>query len=163
MANVTTSLTSYLFGLLTSETGLDTQLRAIAQEDGIGITDAIRSIVVQNSAPELVERGQQVQYPAVYLYCEKLDNSLKEKFATFSGKGRLVIEVRTSHDRIEGLERMLERYADAACRVLDGSRGSWQDGAFYTGGYEVVYAPLRHGGRNFLQTAKISFDVDVSR
>jgi hypothetical protein len=163
MANISSSLSGYLFGLLISDTGVDSQLHAIAEEEGVSFSGEIHSISVQNTAPDLVERSQQVQYPAVYLYCEKLTNSLKEKFATFSGKARLVIEVRCSQDRIEGVERKLERYADAVCRVLDGARGSWQDGAFYTGGYEVVYATLRHGGKNFLQTAKISFDVEVSR
>ena len=43
------------------------------------------------------------------------------------------------------------------------NNGTWQDGAFYSGGYEVVFASLRHGGKNFLQTAKISFDVEVSK
>jgi hypothetical protein len=163
MANISSSLTGYLFGLLTSDEGIDSQLQLIAQDDGVSFTGDVRSVSVQNTAPDLAERSLQVQYPALYLYCEKLTNSLKEKFRTFSGKARLVIEVRCSQDRLEGLERKLERYADAACRVLDGARGSWQDGAFYAGGYEVVYGTVRQGGKNFLQTAKISFDVEVSK
>jgi hypothetical protein len=65
--------------------------------------------------------------------------------------------------RIQGMASAVERYADAVCQVLDGARGNWQDGAYYTGGYEVVFASVKHGGRNFLQSAKISFDVEVSK
>jgi hypothetical protein len=75
----------------------------------------------------------------------------------------LVIEVRCSQDRIEGLQHRIERYTDAACRVLDSARGVWQDGAFYTGEYEVSFTTLKHGGKNFLQVAKISFEVQVSK
>jgi hypothetical protein len=46
--------------------------------------------------------------------------------------------------------------------VLDGNRGSWGEGAFFTGGYEVTFDPVQHGGKNFLQIAKVVFDVDLS-
>lgn len=162
MANISSSLTRYLFGLLTSDAGLDYQLMVGMEDDGLSFRDESHSIVIQNASTEIAERTQTVRYPAIYLYCEKLTNSLTEKFATFSGKCRLVIEVRCSQDRMDGIERTLERYVDAVCRVLSDSRGTWQDGGFYTGGYEVAYSSLKHGGKNFLQTAKISFDVEVS-
>jgi len=163
MANVSSTLTSYLFGLLTADTGLDYHLIAGLEDDGLSFRGESHSVVIQNTSPDLAERSQTVRYPAIYLYCEKITNSLKEKFATFSGRGRLVVEVRCSQDRIEGMERSVERYADAVCRVLDGARGTWQDGAYYTGGYEVAFTTLKHGGKNFLQIARISFDVEVSR
>ena len=163
MAHISSTLTSYVFGLLTSDVGLDYHLTAGMEDDGLNFNTESHSVAIQNASPDVSERGQTVRYPAIYLYCERLTNSLKEKFATFSGTGRLVIEVRCSQDRIEGMESIVERYADAVCRVLDDARGTWQDGAFYSGGYEVVFASLRHGGKNFLQTAKISFDVEVSK
>jgi hypothetical protein len=163
VAHISSTLTSYLFGLLTSDVGLDYHLMSGMEDDGLSFNTETHSVAIQNASPDMSERGQTVRYPVIYLYCEKLTNSLKEKFATFSGKGRLVIEVRCSQDRIEGMETIVERYADAVCRVLDNARGPWQNGAFYTGGYEVVFAALKHGGKNFLQTAKISFDVEVSK
>lgn len=87
---------------------------------------------------------------------------MTEKFRTFSGKVRTVAEVRVSQDRIEGLEIMLRLYVDAVTQVLDSNRGSWGQGAFYTGGYEVAFDPVKHGGKNFLQVAKITFEVDLS-
>jgi hypothetical protein len=34
---------------------------------------------------------------------------------------------------------------------------------FYSGGYEVVFGPVKRGGRNFLQAAKITFEIGVSK
>jgi hypothetical protein len=158
MGNISSSVTGYLLGLLTAAAGLDNYL------EGAGASETSRTLVtVQNAAPDLVERSTQVKYPAVYIYCERLNNTLKEKFARFSGDARLVIEIRCSQDRIEGIEQSLDQIVDAACKVLDGARGSWQDGAFYTGTYEVSYGTVRHGGKNFIQIAKIAFEVQVSQ
>ncbi len=163
MTNISSSLISYLFGLLTSDTGINSQLILIASDNGSSCALEIRSINSQNSSPDLVERSSATQYPALYLYCDKLVNSLKEKFRTFSGKARLVVEVRCSQDNLRGIERTLEVCTDAVCQVLDSARGTWQDGAFYAGGYEVTYGAIKQGGRNFLQIAKVSFEVDISR
>jgi hypothetical protein len=72
------------------------------------------------------------------------------------------MEVRSSQDRLEGLERQVQLYVDAVTKVLDGNRGDWGDGFFYGGGYEVVFGPVKRGGKSYLQTARISVDVDVS-
>jgi hypothetical protein len=52
---------------------------------------------------------------------------------------------------------------DVLTDVLDANRGDWGDGVFYTGGYEVVFGAVKSGGKNFLQQAKITFDMDVSK
>jgi hypothetical protein len=98
----------------------------------------------------------------VYVYCEKLDNTLREKFRTFSGTVGMAVEIRVSHDRLERLARDVQLYAAAAAEVLDSGRGDWGSGMFYAGGYEVAFGPVKRGGKNFLEAAKISFDVDVS-
>lgn len=33
---------------------------------------------------------------------------------------------------------------------------------FYAGGYKVEFGPVKRGGRNFIQAAKITFELDVS-
>ena len=68
-----------------------------------------------------------------------------------------------SQDRLEGLEQRSQTLADAITDVLDQSRGTWGQGMFYSGGYELSFTPVKHGGKNFIQTVKISFDVDVSQ
>jgi len=56
----------------------------------------------------------------------------------------------------------LRLYVDAVTQVLDANRGTWGQGAFYTGGYEVSFEPVQLGGQYFLQIARVSFEVDFS-
>lgn len=119
-------------------------------------------VIQQNTPIALAERSQAVKYPVVHVYSDRVQNLLIEKFRTFSGKIRTVAEVRVSQDRIEGLEDQVRLYVDAVTQVLDTNRGSWGQGMFFTGGYEVKFDPIQHGGRNFLQVAKVIFEVDLS-
>lgn len=96
------------------------------------------------------------------MYCEKLVNALTEKSRSFSGAARMVVEVRHSHDRLENLQNALELYADAIAETLSASRGAWSSGMYYAGGYEVSFSAVKHGGRNFIQTAKIALEIGVS-
>jgi hypothetical protein len=156
--------TQKVLGLLTAPaTGLPYTVSAIARQEQAP-TAAIEAgqIVTQNVAYELVERTAGVKYPAVYVYCEGLTNSLKEKFRTFSGQAHMAIEARISHEHLERLAGDLQVYASATTEVLDKSRGDWGSGMFYTGGYKVEFGPVKRGGRNFVQTVKVSFDVEVS-
>ena len=149
--------------LTATDTGLGPAVAGIAQVTGVELAPIPPAQVMnQNVSVELSERAQVVKYPAVYVYTDRVRNLLREKLRTFSGKVRTVAEVRVSQDRIEGVEEQLRLYAEAVTQVLDVNRGSWGEGAFFTGGYEVSIDPVRHGGRNFLQIAKVEFEVDLS-
>jgi Uma2 family endonuclease len=149
--------------ILAAPTGLSATLAAIAEAEQTSLAEIPPAhIVRQNVSAEIVERNTGTRYPLVQVYCEKLSNSLKEKFRRFSGKAHMAVEVRVSQDRLEGLERKVQLYADGLMQVLDGSRGDWGNGMYYAGGYEAAFGAVKHGGRNFLQAAKISFEVEVS-
>jgi len=124
---------------------------------------AAAQIRAQNVSPELSEKNDLIQYPTVLVYCEKVVNSLKEKFRSFSGTVEVAIEIRHSQDRLEGLQDALEGYADAAAGALDAARGDWGNGMFYGGGYEVAFAGVKKGGKNFIQVAKVTLEIGVSR
>ena len=121
------------------------------------------SMAAQNAAADLVERAGAVRYPMVTVYCDRVVNELKEKFRSFSGQAQIVIEVRHSQDRLEGLEDAIERQADALTSALSASRGDWGDGMYYAGGYEVSFGRVSRGGKNFTQVAKVTFEIGVSR
>jgi hypothetical protein len=112
---------------------------------------------------DISEKAGYAQYPALLVYCDKLSNTLKEKFRQFSGKTHMVVEVRHSQDHLEAIETNLLVYVDAVCAMLDDSRGDWGSGALYGGGYDVSYDSVVRGGKNFLQRAKVGFDVEVSK
>ncbi len=115
-----------------------------------------------NIAADLAERSDTVQYPAANIYCEKIINSQIEKFRTFSGKLQMAIDLRHSEDRLDQIQSNLETYADAVIGVLGASLGDWGGGTYYAGGYQVAFGPVKHGGRNFIQTAKVTFEIGVS-
>lgn len=164
MPGMSGSLTSkVVMRLASSQDGINARVTAIQEGAGEGTLSPIRDLMVQNASVDVSEKGGNAQYPALLVYCEKLANTMREKFRTFSGKVTMAVEVRYSQDHLDYIESRLQVYVDAVCALLDDSRGDWRDGAFYAGGYEVAYEPVIKGGRNFLQRAKVKFEVEVSR
>ncbi len=149
--------------ILGAPTGLGAMVAAIADaEDSALGPVSPEQIIRQNMSAELSEKSIGAHYPLVQVWCEKLSNTLREKFRRFSGKAYMAVELRLSQDRVEGLERKIQLYTDAVMQVLDQSRGDWGEGLFYAGGYEAAFGAVKRGGRNFLQTAKVTFEVEVS-
>jgi hypothetical protein len=163
MAGISGNVTSLvLTRLKAGKDGVNARIGAIEYADSAITATGIRSITSVYAGVEVSEKSGHGNYPGLLVYCDKLSNSLKEKFRRFSGKAHMVIEVRNSGDRIEPIEAETQLYVDAVCALLDDSRGDWGAGAFYSGGYEVVFEPIARGGKNFLQRAKIGFDVEIS-
>jgi hypothetical protein len=145
------------------EKGVSAAIGELAESSGVVLALITpEQIISQNVTFDLAERSQTLRYPMALVYVDRVRNLLTEKFRRFSGKVRTVVEVRVSQDRIERVEEHLRLYVDAVTQVLDANRGDWGEGAFYAGGYEVVFEAVKHGGRNFLQVAKVSFEVDLS-
>ncbi len=160
MAILAMAASSYTAGLLRSEPGVGAVMAELIEEDGVS-TAVIPPVQVVEQYPPAdtiaVER-----YPVAYVFCEKLTNRMSEKGRAFSGTARMTIECRVSQDRSDGLEANVRVMADAVARVLTASRGNWPAGMFHDGTYEVQYAPTRRGGKNLVQTAKVTFDLHVS-
>ena len=163
MLSIASAATQKLAGILAASNGVPAAVEALMSRQGLALPQiGPQQIVAQNVGPDIAEKTIATKYPLVYVYCSKLVNDLREKFRTFSGDAEMLAEARISQDRLDGLESNLHLYVDAITSVLDGNRGDWGDGFFYGGGYEVTFSKVKHGGRNFLQTAEISFAVEVS-
>lgn len=164
MAQVAKTASALAANRFKAQTGLSFTVAAVADREQADLPlIADQNITVQNVSADLIEKTSGAQYPRLQIYTEKISNTLKEKFRTFSGTARVTAEIRVSYDRIEEIESRLLLYVDAVTDVLDSHRGDWGNGFFYTGGYEVTVAPLKAGGRHFLQSAKVTFDLDVSQ
>ncbi len=149
--------------LAAADTGLGPAIAGLAADTGVALAPLPpENIVNQNIPAAIAEKASVVKYPVVHVYSDRVTNALTEKFRTFSGKVRTVAEVRYSQDRVEGIEEQLRLYVEAVTSVLDANRGSWGEGAFFGGGYQVEYGAVGHGGRNFLQVAWVRFEVDLS-
>jgi hypothetical protein len=164
MAGISGTLTATVVSMLTSATdGVNIRVGAIETADPTLNVPGIRAVLALNASVDITEKAGHAQYPALLVYCDKLSNTLKEKFRQFSGKAHMVVEVRHSQDHLHAIEPNLEVYVDAVCALLDDSRGSWGSGATYGGGYDVSYESVTRGGKNVLQRAKVGFDVEVSK
>lgn len=164
MAQVGSQVTARALSLMSAEdSGINSALAELSMLSGVPVRPLTAGhLQAQNVAADIAEKSVAAKYPAVHIYAEKVTNSMREKFRTFSGKARVVAEARVSQDRLEGVEQQSGLVVDAITAVLDASRGDWGQGMFYTGGYEVSYGPVKHGGNNFLQITKVAFEVDVS-
>jgi len=163
MAWVGSTVTAKVMSILSGPQGLNACVFTLAEAESMNAAALGQNqIAAQNVAMDLAERSTDVKYPAVNVYCDKIINQLKEKFRVFSGYAQMTIDVRVSQDRLEGIETQTQLYLDAVTQVLDQNRGDWSEGMYYTGGYEAVLSPVKHGGRNFVQAGKVTFNVGVS-
>ncbi|MDX1980369.1 MAG: hypothetical protein SFV51_08875 [Bryobacteraceae bacterium] len=159
---VSALVTEQVVGRLAGEAGLQLRLHEVASVMNLRTERFEGDQVVGGQINAEMAERRPIRYPVVYVYCEKISNMLREKFRSFSGTVRVVIEPRVSHDRSEEVEVRLQCLVDAVIAVLSASRGDWGSGMCYSGAYEVSYTPLRPGGRQYLKGAKVTFDVDVS-
>ena len=163
-ATIGNAITGKVIQRITGPAGVNSGLAALVDSSSAppGLLDAAQ-VRSQNVAADVADRSSIVQYPLVNIYCEKISNTLVEKFRTFSGTVQVAIELRHSQDRIEGLQDAVELYADAVMTTLNAGRGDWGDGMFYGGAYDVSFGPVKKGGKNFIQVAKVTFEIGVSR
>ena len=162
MAQVASQLTAKIQQLLAQ--GLTSAGAQVVVQSGITLPDLAPAMVVSgNVSSDLAEKTTGSQYPLFRVSCERVSNTLREKFRTFSGQAQMVVEATVTQDRLEGIEDQLHGCVEAVTAVLDQSRGDWGGGSLYNGGYDVNFSAVRHGGKNFLQAARISVVVDVSR
>lgn len=162
MLQIAETSTQKVMSVLAADDGLPAAVEALVQQGVALAAITPEQIVAQNVAPELAEQSTASKYPLVYVYCSRVLNENREKFRAFSGEAQMTIEMRVSQDRIEQIETNLQAYVDAITEVLSDSRGDWGDGVFFDGGYEVTFGGVKHGGRNFLQIAKVALALEIS-
>ena len=163
MLTIAGSATAKLRGVLAADHGVPAVVAAVSSQQGVELPGiCAQQIIAQNVAPEIAEHSFASKYPLIYIYCSKIVNSLTEKFRAFSGDAQMVVEIRVSQDRLDSLESNLQTYVDAITQVLQGNRGDWGDGVCFSGGYEVAFSPVKHGGRNLLQIAKVAVVLEIS-
>jgi hypothetical protein len=149
--------------LLNAPTGLNATISALAETVGTPIQPLLaEQFFTDNASSEISEKTLDIKYTAVYIYCEKMANTLKEKFRSFSGYLQMVVDVRVSQDRLEGIDRASQLYSESVAQTLNQLRGDWGQGLFYGGTYDISFGPVKHGGKNFLKSVKITFPVDAS-
>lgn len=163
MVSMARRATSKVLQLMNGPGGLNTNLALLAQAENLSLSPVPAArLFTDNVTSEVAEKSADVKYTAVYIYCGKIVNDLREKFRSFSGRLQMEIDLRVSQDRLEGIDETSQLYTDAVTQVLNQNRGDWGQGLFYAGGYELSFGPVKHGGRNFIKSAMVSFQVNAS-
>jgi hypothetical protein len=116
----------------------------------------------QLPAPLLSQHGA-ARYPRAQVYCERIENQLKEKFNAFSGVVHLVIDLHVSHERWDGLAGEMEQLITNATRLIEVNRGELQTGVYMSGKYVVDLEAPKTGGRGYVQSARIKVPIEVVR
>lgn len=87
MGRVAASTSIRVRDVLLGDGALQAQIQTLALEAEVhepGL-QALSQLVIRNVAADLAEKTAGVVYPAFFVYCDKVSNSLREKFRTFSG------------------------------------------------------------------------------
>jgi hypothetical protein len=149
--SVANQATSKLVQFLVAPGGLNAAIAAVAQAESVDLAPVpTQQIFTENVSSDIAEKS------------DKIMNTLNEKFRKFSGTLQLEVDVRVSQDRLEGIDRISQLYTDAVTQTLSQVRGDWGQGLFYTGTYEISFGPVKHGGRNFIKSAKVLLQVNAS-
>jgi len=148
------------FQIFSGQSGLNDRLAAIPL---LSPLSPISSILKLSAPIDAYEKSASVRYPVARIYCERLKNTLMEKHRSVSGTALLVVEIRVSGARPEELDEQLNSYVEAACQVLEATRGSWTEIATYPGAYEVKFQAMKPGGKQFTKSAHIEFELYISR
>jgi hypothetical protein len=120
-------------------------------------------VVHRHTSPDDAEKTGLARYPCWNVYCERMENRLTEKFRRFSGVVTVIVEVRTSADRLERVEEQTMVCTEALLAVLERKRGDLGGGLFWSGGYEVSFGAVKRGGAQWLQTSKVVCRMDLNR
>jgi hypothetical protein len=150
--------------LLEAETGVAASLEALKEIYGqVEVPPACARVLFARVPPELHEKTVGLRYPLVHVYCDRLESQRTERFRRFSGVMRMVVEVRMSQDRLEGMTEKLHWWVDAIRDVVERSAGCVGGVMYLDGDYQVSIDPVRKGGLNYLQVGKITCPVIVNR
>jgi len=112
---------------------------------------------------ELLEKHTLANYPVVLVYCREMGNELTEKFRSFSGSAKLVVEAAVSSESLEELSAGIHGFVQALVGILEDNRGEWTNEIYFGGGYEMEIGPVRRGGRHFVQKAECEIPVWIRK
>ncbi len=150
--------------LLTSGSALSQQIAAIGASCNVSVPIITSTQVVLSSAsPDIGDKNNQLTYPRVCLYSGGVKNTQIEKFRSLSGTVAITAEVWASGNLVTDTDQWIHFYVEALTNILRQNIGDWKDGMFFSGVYEVQFQPPKAGGMGFMQSAKVTCNLNVGR
>lgn len=153
-----------LLDLLTIRQTLQQQIAAIATSCNTQVPAITPTQVLLSSAgPDIGDKNIQLTYPRVCLYSGGSKNLQTEKFRSLSGTVTVIAEIWASGNLVTDTDQWIHFYVEAVTEVLRQNIGDWGDGIFFPGSYDVQFQPPKAGGIGFVESAKVTCNVNVSR
>lgn len=163
MLPLTLLATNKLLNLLTANNALAQAINTSAAAAGVGVAPLNPGQIYSSFiTPDLGDLDLQMTYPRVCVYAGQLLNSQREKFRAFSGVALLSADVWSSASLEQDTEMALHFYAEGIAGLLRRNVGDWGDGFRYSGIYDVKMQTPKVGGLGFVQSARITCNLDVS-
>jgi hypothetical protein len=150
--------------LLTTGNALEQQINAVAAASNLTLPAITSSGVVLSSASaEIGDKDFQLTYPRICLYSTAVKNTHIEKFRSLSGTVSVIADVWASANLLQDTDQWIHFYVEAMTNILRQSIGDWGDGIFFSGVYDVQFQPPKVGGFGYVESAKVTCNVNVSR
>ena len=164
MLPVTLAAAHYAQALLVESNALSQTLLTLAQANSITIPDlAASQIYVSAAGVALADLEQPVGLPRIALSSSRMRNTEVEKFRSLSGTVTVTAELAVVADLLQDVETWTHFYLEAVTSLLRANRGTWTEGLFYGGVYDVDLQAPKAGAGGYVQISKIQFEVGVSR
>ncbi|MFL6465527.1 MAG: hypothetical protein ACJ73N_14095 [Bryobacteraceae bacterium] len=123
----------------------------------------VTQIILSSASQDMSDRDIQSTYPRICLYSAGIKNTQAEKFRSLSGSLAAVADIWTSGNLLSDIDQWIHFYVEALTNILRKSIGDWGDGIFFPGAYDVQFQSPKVGGLGFVQVARITFNLNVSR
>jgi hypothetical protein len=153
-----------VFELLITGNALEQQINAVAAASNL-ILPAITSsgVVLSSASAEIGDKDFQLTYPRICLYSTAVKNTRIEKFRSLSGTVSVTADIWASANLLQDTDQWIHFYVEAVTDILRQSIGDWGDGIFFSGVYDVQFQAPKVGGFGYVESAKVTCNVNVSR
>jgi hypothetical protein len=150
--------------LLTDENALEDKILALAASANLTLPSITSSrVVLSSTGAEMADRDLQLTYPRISLYSTTIKNMQIEKFRSLSGTISVTAEIWASASLLQETDYWIHFYVEGMTEILRQHIGDLGDGIFFPGAYEVQFQQPKVGGFGWVESAKVSCDLNVSR
>jgi hypothetical protein len=164
MLPLTIEATQKMASLLTSDGALQQEISALAAQSNAFIpTITAAQVVLSSAGADIGDRNVQLTYPRICLYSAGVKNAQTEKFRSLSGTVVVAAEIWASGNLVSDTDQWIHFYVEALTSILRRNTGDWGNGLFFSGIYDAQFLPPKAGGVGFVQSAKVTCGLNVSR
>jgi hypothetical protein len=164
MLPVTILAAQKLAGLLKNNNALEGAINALANSANVSVPAITSSdVTISSASTDIADKDFQLTYPRIGLYSTAVRNTQVEKFRSLSGTVSLVADLWASANLVQDTAEWIQFYVEAMTDLLRRSIGDWGDGIFFSGAYEVQFQPPKVGGFGYVESAKVTCLLNVSR